>query len=119
KSLCNASIMCLFFFFQAEDGIRDRNVTGVQTCALPIFKLIKSVLRFPGMIASAAESREPHRLINYLEDLATDFTAFYHHCHILGEKEKRAQSRTVLAKATAQVLANGLGILGIAAPEQM
>src|SRR6266540_1634530 len=29
--------MCLFFFFQAEDGIRDRDVTGVQTCALPIF----------------------------------------------------------------------------------
>src|SRR6266704_2965335 len=29
-------VMCFFFFFQAEDGIRDRNVTGVQTCALPI-----------------------------------------------------------------------------------
>src|SRR5260370_21736900 len=31
------SIICLFFFFQAEDGIRDSSVTGVQTCALPIF----------------------------------------------------------------------------------
>src|SRR5699024_11927116 len=31
------SLACIFFFFQAEDGIRDRNVTGVQTCALPIF----------------------------------------------------------------------------------
>src|SRR5699024_9154115 len=31
-------VICVFFFFQAEDGIRDRNVTGVQTCALPIFK---------------------------------------------------------------------------------
>src|SRR5699024_12218678 len=31
-------ILCRFFFFQAEDGIRDRNVTGVQTCALPILK---------------------------------------------------------------------------------
>src|SRR5699024_11409166 len=38
------SFACLFFFFQAEDGIRDRNVTGVQTCALPI--LISS-LRIP------------------------------------------------------------------------
>src|SRR5207249_8699492 len=35
---------CLFFFFQAEDGIRDRNVTGVQTCALPIYGL-PNVLR--------------------------------------------------------------------------
>src|SRR5207249_7465867 len=33
--VCNV-FMCFFFFFQAEDGIRDRNVTGVQTCALPI-----------------------------------------------------------------------------------
>src|SRR5699024_11382564 len=34
---CVISLPCLDFFFQAEDGIRDRNVTGVQTCALPIF----------------------------------------------------------------------------------
>src|SRR5699024_11828289 len=35
--LCNGWFIFCFFFFQAEDGIRDRNVTGVQTCALPIF----------------------------------------------------------------------------------
>src|SRR5699024_11944912 len=34
----STSTVCLCFFFQAEDGIRDRNVTGVQTCALPIFR---------------------------------------------------------------------------------
>src|SRR5699024_11381661 len=39
-----SSRCCLFFFFQAEDGIRDRNVTGVQTCALPIFLEIASAL---------------------------------------------------------------------------
>src|SRR5207249_9722041 len=33
-------VICLFFFFQAEDGIRDRNVTGVQTCALPISSIV-------------------------------------------------------------------------------
>ena len=33
---CEAVVFCLFFFFQAEDGIRDTSVTGVQTCALPI-----------------------------------------------------------------------------------
>jgi arginyl-tRNA synthetase len=82
-------------------------------------KLIKSMIRFPEMIQSAAESREPHRLINYLEDLASHFTAFYHDCRILGEKEELVQARSAIAKATAQVLANGLGILGISAPEQM
>ena len=82
-------------------------------------KLIKSMIRFPEMIQSAAESREPHRLINYLEDLASHFTTFYHDCRILGEDEELVQARTALAKAVAQVLANGLSILGINAPEQM
>lgn len=82
-------------------------------------KLIKSMIRFPEMIRSAAESREPHRLINYLEDLASHFTSFYHDCRILGEQEELVHARSSLAEATAQVLANGLGILGISAPEQM
>lgn len=81
--------------------------------------LVKSMIRFPEMIQSAAESREPHRLINYLDDLASHFTTFYHDCRILGEEEGLVQARATLAKAVAQVLANGLGILGISAPEQM
>ncbi|MGM0546205.1 MAG: arginine--tRNA ligase [Bacteroidota bacterium] len=81
--------------------------------------LIKSLLRFPEMIQSAADTREPHRLINYLEDLASTFTSFYHDCRILGEEEELVQARSALAKATAQVLANGLGILGISAPKKM
>ncbi|PAU94842.1 arginine--tRNA ligase [Aliifodinibius salipaludis] len=81
--------------------------------------LIKSLLRFPEIIQSAADNREPHRLINYLEDLASIFTSFYHDCRILGEEEELVQARSALAKATAQVLANGLEILGISAPEKM
>jgi len=81
--------------------------------------LMKSMIRFPEMIQSAAEGREPHRLINYLEDLASAFTAFYHDCRILGEEEDLAYARTKIASATAQVLENGLGILGISAPDQM
>jgi arginyl-tRNA synthetase len=81
--------------------------------------LIKSLLRFSEIIQSAADSREPHRLINYLEDLASIFTSFYHDCRILGEEKGLVQARSALAKATAQVLANGLGILGISAPEKM
>jgi arginyl-tRNA synthetase len=81
--------------------------------------LIKSMIRFPEIIQSAAEHREPHRLVNYLDDLASAFTSFYHDCRILGEDQQLVQARTILAKATAQVLANGLAILGISAPEQM
>src|SRR5207249_5105797 len=55
--ICYALASSLFFFFQAEDGIRDRNVTGVQTCALPISSLSPSVNRWPEM-----ESRAPRCL---------------------------------------------------------
>lgn len=82
-------------------------------------KLIKNMIRFPEIIQSAADSREPHRLVNYLNDLASAFTSFYHDCRILGEEKQLVQARTALARATAQVLANGLGILGISAPEEM
>ncbi len=82
-------------------------------------QLIKTMIRFPEMIRSAAESREPHRLINYLDELANNFTSFYHDCRILGQEEALVQARSLLAQAVAQVLANGLGILGINAPEQM
>lgn len=81
--------------------------------------LIKTLLRFPEMIANAASAREPHRLINFLNDVASAFTSFYHDCRIIGVDEDLAQARIELAKATSQVLKNGLTILGITAPEKM
>lgn len=81
--------------------------------------LIKTILRFPEMITSAANAREPHRLINFLNDVASAFTSFYHDCRIIGVEEGLAQARIELAKSTAQVLRNGLTILGISAPENM
>ncbi|MEQ9090639.1 MAG: arginine--tRNA ligase [Balneola sp.] len=81
--------------------------------------LIKTILRFPEMIVGAANAREPHRLINFLNDVASAFTSFYHDCRIIGVDEDLAQARIELAKATAQVLRNGLTILGISAPENM
>lgn len=81
--------------------------------------LIKTILRFPEMIVGAANAREPHRLINFLNDVASAFTSFYHDCRIIGLDENLAQARIELAKATAQVLRNGLTILGISAPENM
>jgi arginyl-tRNA synthetase len=81
--------------------------------------LIKTMLKFPETIANAARLREPHHVITFLNELASAFTSFYHDCRILGEEEKLAQARMELAKAVAQVLRNGLGILGITAPDKM
>ena len=81
--------------------------------------LIKSMLSFPEIIQLSASHKEPHRLITYLNELASNFTQFYHHCHILGEEKKLAFARTALMEALVQILANGLTILGISAPERM
>ena len=81
--------------------------------------LIKKLIAFPEAISLAAQHREPHRLTTYLNELASTFTSFYHDCRIIGEEKNLMQARTNLAKATATVLANGLGILGIAAPDRM
>lgn len=81
--------------------------------------LIKKMLGFSGVIELAATHREPHRLITYLNELASDFTTFYHDCRIIGENKELMIARAALAKAVAQVLRNGLHILGITAPDEM
>ena len=81
--------------------------------------LIKTLFKFPTSIESAAEARKPHRLINYLNEVASKFTTFYHDCRIIGVDIDLAQARIELAHITAQVLKNGLTILGITAPNKM
>jgi arginyl-tRNA synthetase len=82
-------------------------------------KLLKALADFPDAILSAAMSKEPHRLINYLNEAAVDFHKFYHDCRILGEEAGLAAARTQLLLGTARVMKNGLTVLGISAPEQM
>ena len=81
--------------------------------------LIKKLISFPGAISTAALHREPHKLITWLNELASGFTSFYHDCRIIGEDPALMEARTALASSTARVLANGLTILGISAPERM
>lgn len=81
--------------------------------------LIKELLTLPAVIENAGQAREPHRLINYLNDVATAFTRFYDACRIVGEEESLATARMQLADATRIVLKNGLTVLGISSPERM
>lgn len=81
--------------------------------------LIKKLMSFPDAVSNAANSREPHRLITYLNELAQGFTSFYHDCRIIGVEKNLMYARKTLAEATARVLSNGLGILGISAPDRM
>ena len=79
--------------------------------------LLKEIAAFPGIVARAAETFEPHRVTGYLEGLARIAHAWYHKYRVLGEPQETA--RLVLARAVRQVLANGLAVLGISAPDRM
>jgi arginyl-tRNA synthetase len=79
--------------------------------------LLKELADFPSLVAGAAAALEPHRITGYLEGLARVAHAWYHKYRVLGEPEEAA--RLVLAAAVRQVLANGLHLLGITAPDRM
>ena len=79
--------------------------------------LMKELADFPSLVAGAAAALEPHRVTGYLEALARIAHAWYHKYRVLGEPEEAA--RLVLAAAVRQVLANGLHLLGISAPDRM
>lgn len=82
--------------------------------------LAKALLRFPDVLAHAADLKEPHRVAVYLREVAEAFSQFYRDCHILGaEREALGMARLHLAKAAQRVLHNGLVLLGISAPERM
>jgi arginyl-tRNA synthetase len=88
--------------------------------------LVKALLRFPPTVAGAAQAREPHRIAVYLYDLAAQLHAYHHlgtHTPafrmVRPEEPALTRARLGLARAVAQVLRNGLGLLGIAAPESM
>jgi arginyl-tRNA synthetase len=85
--------------------------------------LLGALQEFPRVVAFAAEVREPHRVARYLEELAGLYHRWYDNCRItpLGDDpiESVHRTRLWLNDATGQVLRNGLGLLGVSAPERM
>lgn len=86
-------------------------------------ELLGALGEFTRTIASAAELREPHRVARYLEDLATFYHRFYDNCRVLPRGDESVDALTIarlwLCAATRQVLANGLDLCGVSAPERM
>jgi len=85
--------------------------------------LLGALGEFPRVVASAAELREPHRIAHYLESLAGTYHRFYDDCRVLprGDEETTDlhRARLWLCEATRTVLANGLALVGVSAPERM
>ncbi|WP_433535476.1 arginine--tRNA ligase [Micromonospora sp. CA-249363] len=87
-------------------------------------ELLKALAEFPAVVATAAELREPHRVARYLEEsVAASYHRFYDNCRVLplGDEEVTDlhRARLWLNNATRTVIANGLHLLGVSAPERM
>ena len=86
-------------------------------------ELIRTIGDYPRVVASAANLREPHRIARYLEELAGAYHRFYGACRVLPQGDEEPgpvnTARLALGNATRQVLANGLALLGVSAPERM
>ncbi len=81
--------------------------------------LMTALARYPEVVASAAKLYTPHALTNYLVDLARDFHSYYNAHHVIIDDVKLSQARLSLIRAVQQVIINGLGIIGVSAPEKM
>ncbi|WP_448074154.1 arginine--tRNA ligase [Georgenia yuyongxinii] len=85
--------------------------------------LLGTLGSFPEVVARAARLREPHRVARYLEELAASYHTWYGQCRVTPRGEDPVEpshhARLVLNDAVTQVIANGLGLLGVSAPERM
>ena len=81
--------------------------------------LMRTLSRYPEVVEGAALAREPHRVAFFLRELATEFHSFYNAHTLLADNPDLRGARLALAGAVRQVIANGLSLLGVGAPEAM
>ncbi len=81
--------------------------------------LFERLSRYPELVEAAALAREPHQIAHYLRELANDFHTYYNAHPFLVEEAELRDARLCLIEAVRQVIANGLGLLGVSAPESM
>ena len=86
-------------------------------------ELVGLLAQYPKVLSSAAQLRQPHRVARYIEELASQYHRFYNDCRVLPLGDEKVSdlnsARATLSQATAQVISNGLDLLGVSAPEKM
>jgi len=118
----HARISSIFKKATEEKGIT--SVTGdtasVSRLTEPAdIALIKHMARYPEVIQAAAQWMEPHRIAFYLMDLAAAFHAYYNKHRVLVDDPQLADARLYLVLAVQKIIRNGLGLLGVSAPDTM
>ena len=114
--------ICSLIARLAEEGSSVPRAADVDASALTVpeeLALVKSLAQYPEELHLAARDYDPSRVNRYLTALAGDFHRFYNACRLKGEAENVLSARLKLADAARAVLANGLCLLGVAAPEKM
>lgn len=81
--------------------------------------LIKKLNQYPSLLEQAAKNREPHQIATYLRELAGEFHSYYNAHKTLVDDVQLRDARLLLSSCTKQILANGLDLLGLSAPEEM
>jgi len=99
---------------------RDAGVAGLALLDDPHEQaLMRAVTRWPEVVELAAAQRAPHMVVHYLRELATAFHAYYNALPFIVEDAPTRNARLTLVLAARQVIRNGLGILGVSAPDTM
>ena len=118
----HARICSLVARLAEEDGAAVPAAAAVDAAVLASSEelaLVKSLAQYPEELHLAARDYDPSRINRYLTALAGDFHRFYNACRLKGEEEAVLSARLKLADSVRSVLANGLNLLGVTAPEKM
>ena len=118
----HARICSVLAAWQEKDGGDVAQLAGVDLSALDgpqAQALMLQLSKYPDMLSAAAEGEAPHDVTFYLRDLAASYHSYYDAERILVDDVAVKQARLALVAATAQVLHNGLAVLGVSAPRRM
>ena len=97
--------------------LKDANLVALQSPAAQALMLL--LAKYPAMLSDAARDFAPHDVTFYLRELAACYHSYYDAERILVDDDAVKRARLALVKATAQVLHNGLAVLGVSAPQKM
>jgi len=114
--------ICSIFETAREKGILPSDIVNIPLAKIDTpeeIALIKFLGTFPEIVEGSALNFEPHRITYYLQQLAGLFHSFYNKNRVIGDDPELSAARLLLLKCTAQVLKNGLLLLGVSAPERM
>ena len=112
--------ICSILKKAAEQGVFLDTASALETLGHPSEEeLMRKLSSYEETVPQAAQTRAPQRLTRYLEELASSFSAFYRDCRVISDDHALTQARLTLCLATKRVIADGLGLVRVSAPESM